>query len=79
MEVDRQEMAQAQSRARQDNGPVPDDPHKQERADLVRLSLDYGKQAEMSGSEKLDFEPWKGQKAIEKTTGKEYLKKHENA
>ena len=50
------------------------------KSDKFLIAQNFGKQAEMSGGTEggVDFEPWKGQQAVVKTTGKAYLKKYEN-
>lgn len=50
------------------------------KSDTLLIAQNFGKQAEMSGGIDggIDFQPWKGQEALVRTTGEKYLKKYEN-
>ncbi len=48
------------------------------KTDVLIIAQNFGKQMQMTGSDKMTFAPYKGQKPVETTTGKAYLKKYEN-
>lgn len=48
------------------------------KTDVLIIAQNFGKQMQMSGTDKMKFVPWKGQTPVETTTGKAYLKKYEN-
>jgi hypothetical protein len=47
------------------------------KSDKLLIAQNYGKQAQMGGTEKIDFKPWR-EPGLKKTTGKEYLKNTQN-
>jgi len=48
------------------------------KTDALVIAQNFGKQVQMGGRDKYDFEPFRKTLPVEKTTGMAYLKKYEN-
>jgi hypothetical protein len=49
------------------------------KTDVLIIAQNFGTQMQMTGTDKMTFAPYKGQKPVETTTGKAYLKKYEDS